>query len=62
MRKKYIYAVSIMGKLYTKQSIINCLAPDKAFKNAQKSEWHIESVHSFVERVCAQIQLFHIHN
>ena len=40
-RKKYIYAVNIMGKLYiSKQSIINYLATDKAFKNTQKSEWH----------------------
>ena len=41
VRKKYIYAVNIMGKLYvSKQSIINYLATDKAFKNTQKSEWH----------------------
>ena len=40
-RKKYIYAVTIMGKLYiSKQSIINYLATDKAFRNTQKSEWH----------------------
>ena len=40
-RKKYIYAVNIMGKLYiSKQSVINYLATDKAFKNTQKSEWH----------------------
>ena len=44
VRRKYIYAVNIMGKYYiSKQSIINYLATDKAFKNAQKSEWH-ESV------------------
>ena len=41
VRKKYIYAVNIMGKLYiSKQSIINYLATDKAFKNTQKSKWH----------------------
>ena len=41
VRKKYIYAVNIMGKYYiSKQSIINYLATDKAFKNTQKSEWH----------------------
>ena len=40
-QRKYIYAVNIMGKYYiSKQSIINYLATDKAFKNAQKSEWH----------------------
>ena len=41
VQKKYIYAVNIMGKYYiSKQSIINYLATDKAFKNSQKSEWH----------------------
>ena len=41
VRKKYIYAVNIMGKYYiSKHSIINYLATDKAFKNTQKSEWH----------------------
>ena len=41
VQRKYIYAVNIMGKYYiSKQSIINYLATDKAFKNAQKSEWH----------------------
>ena len=41
VRKKYIYAVNIMGKYYiSKQSIINYLATDKAFRNTQKSEWH----------------------
>ena len=41
VRKKYIFAVNIMGKLYiSKQSIINYLATDKAFNNTQKSEWH----------------------
>ena len=41
VRKKYIYAVNIMGKYYiSKHSIINYLATDKAFKNSQKSEWH----------------------
>ena len=40
-QRKYIYAVNIMGKYYiSKQSIINYLATDKAFKNSQKSEWH----------------------
>ena len=41
VRKKYIYAVNIMGKYYiSKHSIINYLATDKAFRNTQKSEWH----------------------
>ena len=41
VQRKYIYAVNIMGKLYiSKQSIINYLATDKAFKNTQKSGWH----------------------
>ena len=41
VQRKYIYSVNIMGKLYiSKQSIINYLATDKAFKNTQKSEWH----------------------
>ena len=41
VQRKYIYAVNIMGKYYiSKQSIINYLATDKAFKNSQKSEWH----------------------
>ena len=40
-QRKYIYAVNIMGKYYiSKQSIINYLATDKAFKNTQKLEWH----------------------
>ena len=41
VQRKYIYAVTIMGKYYiSKSSIINYLATDKAFKNTQKSEWH----------------------
>ena len=48
VRKKYIYAVNIMGKYYiSKQSIINYLATDKAFRNAQKSEWHIALIERF---------------
>jgi hypothetical protein len=36
-QRKYIYAVNVMGKYYvSKQSIINYLATDKAFKNTQK--------------------------
>ena len=51
VRKKYIYAVAIMGKYYiSKQSIINYLATDKAFKNTQKSEWHEEIVRLFSEK------------
>ena len=41
VQRKYIYAVNIMGKYYiSKQSIINHLTTDKAFRNSQKSEWH----------------------
>ena len=48
IRNKYIYAVNIMGKLYiSKQSIINYLATDKAFKNTQKSEWHEDIILKF---------------
>ena len=47
-RKKYIFAVNIMGKLYiSKDSIINYLATDKAFKNTQKSEWHENIILNF---------------
>ena len=50
VQRKYIYAVNIMGKLYiSKQSIINYLATDKAFKNTQKSEWHKHIVLMFVD-------------
>ena len=42
VQRKYIYGVNMMGKYYiSKQSIINYLVTDKAFKNTQKSEWHI---------------------
>ena len=48
VQRKYIYAVNIMGKYYiSKQSIINYLATDKAFKNTQKSEWHIAIIERF---------------
>ena len=48
VQRKYIYAVNIMGKCYiSKQSIINYLATDKAFRNTQKSEWHEEIVRNF---------------
>ena len=48
VQRKYIYAVNIMGKYYiSKQSIINYLATDKAFKNTQKSEWHLALIEQF---------------
>ena len=48
VQRKYRYAVNIMGKYYiSKHSIINYLATDKAFKNTQKSEWHINIVKPF---------------
>ena len=41
VQRKYIYAVTIMGKYYIfKSSVINYLSTDKAFKNTQKSGWH----------------------
>ena len=41
----------MMGKLYiSKQSIVNYLATDKAFKNTQKSEWHEEMIRLFTEK------------
>ena len=49
-RRKYIYAVNIMGKYYiSKHSIINYLATDKAFKNAQKSDWHVEIIKTYMK-------------
>ena len=49
VRRKYIYAVNIMGKYYiSKHSIINYLATDKAFGNTQKSEWHEKIIHEFL--------------
>ena len=51
VQKKYIYAVNIMGKYYiSKQSIINYLATDKAFKNMQKTPWHIAVIERFIEK------------
>ena len=50
VQRKYIYAVNIMGKYYiSKQSIINYLATDKAFKNTQKSRWHERIIQFFTE-------------
>ena len=47
-QRKYIYAVNIMGKYYiSKQSIVNYLATDKAFRNTQKSEWHEDIILKF---------------
>ena len=52
VQRKYIYAVNIMGKYYiSKQSIINYLATDKAFKNTQKSEWHEGIVELYSNKV-----------
>ena len=51
VQRKYIYAVTIMGKYYiSKSSIINYLATDKAFKNTQKSERHEEMIQLFTQR------------
>lgn len=50
-QRKYIYAVNIMGKYYiSKHSIINYLATDKAFKNTQKTPWHIAVIERFLEK------------
>ena len=35
---------------YAVKSIINYLATDKAFKNTQKSEWHMNTILLFVEK------------
>ena len=52
VQRKYIYAVNIMGKYYiSKQSIINYLATDKAFKNTQKSAWHECVIKQFMENI-----------
>ena len=51
VRKKYIYAVSIMGKYYiSKKSVISYLATDKAFKNTQKTPWHTAVIEQFLEK------------
>ena len=51
VQRKYIYAVNIMGKYYiSKQSIINYLATDKAFKNTQKSERHVNIINQHLMR------------
>ena len=51
VQRKYIYAVNIMGKYYiSKHSIINYLATDKAFKNTQKTPWHITVIERFLEK------------
>ena len=51
VQRKYIYAVNMMGKYYiSKHSIINYLATDKAFRNTQKSEWHITVIENFKKR------------
>ena len=50
VQRKYIYGVNMMGKYYiSKQSIINYLVTDKAFKNTQKSEWHRMIIQIFAE-------------
>ena len=42
MWKKCIYVVNIMGKL-------NYIATDKAFRNTQKSEWHVEIIRKYIK-------------
>ena len=51
VQRKYIYGVNMMGKYYiSKQSIINYLATDRAFKNTQKSEWHVNIINQYLMR------------
>ena len=51
VQRKYIYAVTIMGKYYiSKKSLINNLTTDKAFKNTQKSEWHMNIILKFTNK------------
>ena len=51
VQRKYIYAVTIMGKYYiSKKSVISYLATDKAFKNTQKTPWHITVIERFLEK------------
>ena len=51
VQRKYIYAVTIMGKYYiSKKSVISYLATDKAFKNTQKTPWHISVIERFSEK------------
>ena len=58
VQRKYIYAVTIMGKYYiSKHSIINYLATDKAFKNTQKSEWHIKVIENYLNLNCSDNKL-----
>ena len=52
VQRKYIYGVNMMGKYYiSKQSIINYLATDKAFRNTQKSEWHKNIISKFAKTI-----------
>ena len=40
-KKKYIFVTNLKGKLYiSKQSLIEYLSSDIAFKNKQKTRWH----------------------
>ena len=50
VQRKYIYGVNMMGKYYiSKNSIINYLATDRAFKNTQKSKWHRITIETFAK-------------
>ena len=52
VHRKYVYSVNIMGKYYiSKHSIINYLATDKAFKNTQKTEWHIMIIQNHLDNL-----------
>ncbi len=50
INRRYIYAVKICGRYaISKKSIINYFAKDKAFKNTQKSKWHIHIIKQYLE-------------
>ncbi len=49
INRRYIYAVKICGRYaISKKSVINYFAKDKAFKNTQKSKWHIGIIKKYL--------------
>ena len=50
IRKKRLFAVMINGKyIVSKHSVVNFFATDAAFKNAQKTEWHIDLIKNYLK-------------
>ena len=48
--RKYIFAINLKGKLYiSKQSLIEYLSSDIAFKNKQRTRWHKSVIQVFIE-------------